>query len=137
MYYLKLHQRRDECFAVSAEYPFGKFYPLGERMEEVNVGCNVGCSCTGGSGGARVICAMVDCPMPNQWPEGGICVATVESVTQCCKSGIMCDAELESAHVCRDGNETYYEGQTFSPAGDRDAVPCSSEVHVSIVISIM
>ena len=67
-------------------------------------------------------CAMVDCPMPNQWPEGASCVATVDSVTQCCKSGIKCDAELESAHVCRDGNETYHEGQTITPAGDRDAI---------------
>ena len=41
------YQRRDECFAVSAEHPFGKFYSAGEIMDEVNVGCNVGCRCTG------------------------------------------------------------------------------------------
>ena len=36
-------QRRDECFAVSADHPFGKFYAVGESMEEVSVGCNIGC----------------------------------------------------------------------------------------------
>ena len=130
-------KRRDECFAVSAEHPFGKFYAVGESMEEVSVGCNVGCRCTGGfgeeEGRARVTCAMVDCPMPNRWPEGATCVATVDSVAQCCKSGIKCDAELQSAHVCRDGNQTYYEGQTFTPAGDRDDILCGREIHIGVL----
>ena len=41
------------------------------------------------------------------------------SQIQCCKSGVRCDSELETGHVCHDGNQTYYEGQTFTPAGDR------------------
>ena len=52
-----------------------------------------------------------------------------ESRIQCCKSGLKCDSELETRHVCHDGNQTYYEGQTFTPAGDRgDAVQCCWEI---------
>ena len=44
---------------------------------------------TGGPGAerARVTCAMVDC-WSEQWPEGSTCVATVDDVKQCCKSGL-------------------------------------------------
>ena len=40
-------------------------------------------------GVAHVICAMVDCPMPDRWPEGATCVATVDSVTQDWKSALL------------------------------------------------
>ncbi len=36
-------RRTDQCFAVSDEYPNGKFYDVGDEMTEINKGCYVNC----------------------------------------------------------------------------------------------
>jgi hypothetical protein len=41
-------EKPDKCFAVSKNFPHGKYYDIGVNMEDVNHGCNIGCFCSSG-----------------------------------------------------------------------------------------
>jgi hypothetical protein len=41
-------EKLDKCFAVSKNFPNGKFYEIGESMDELNTGCSIYCRCEEG-----------------------------------------------------------------------------------------
>jgi hypothetical protein len=72
-----------------------------------------------------VTCAIVDCPsvFVKGPPErtGKKCVDVSGSLDSCCGGESKCDAELDGLHTCFDGNNTYYEGEKFTPSRDKCA----------------
>ncbi|XP_017785504.1 PREDICTED: kielin/chordin-like protein [Nicrophorus vespilloides] len=102
----------DQC------YFRGKLFGNADKLpEETYENCNVGCRCRSG----EVTCAILDCP---EWlgvrPDPGCHLKY--SLNKCCAAGEVCPP-FEESSKCKVGNETYLEGQRFSPP-DQPCTKC-------------
>ena len=111
-------KQKNRCFLVSRSHPYGKFYDIGEAIEEADENCRTGCRCTPSREGvAKVTCAVHDCGQIS-WPKGSKCRKLFNAHRDCCASSIKCNQELADLEQCQVGDKSYAVGEIFRDPND-------------------